>query len=91
MRGRVQRIHMMTPTSVRVFEANHSMETSCMAHHGPGGKAPAPRQAAQSAAPAPGSCQPPRKSVTAMALITHRLPHSTRKKRAKRKPEYSVM
>src|SRR5262249_8837296 len=27
-----------------------------------------------------GTCQPPRKSVTRMALITYRLPHSTRKK-----------
>jgi hypothetical protein len=65
------------------------MERTCSPHQPAPGSAPAPRAAAKTSAPAKGTCQPPKNSVTAMADITQRFPNSTRKKRANRKDEYS--
>src|SRR5574338_1181698 len=88
-RGSVQRTHTTTLRRTSVLVTKTSMERSWSPHHPAPGSSPAPRAAAKTSGPAKGTCQPPKNSVTEMADITHRFPNSTRKKRAKRKEEYS--
>src|SRR5512141_2845095 len=90
-RGSVQRSQTTTLQRTIALMAKTTTETAFQNHHMAAGRMPVPRMASIASALRPGTCQPPRKSVVAMAERTQMLPHSTMKKMAKRKPEYSEL